>query len=97
MVADVVILGHGYQQAKHSWLPLAHLFEGSGEDQGHWTDRLQKLYDDRLDAIATKKSSFNQPLAPPKWCEKLCRYPDCRRASKQLEEWSKDFLVQHMK
>lgn len=98
IVSNLGRTGHGTQQTKLSWFPLAHTYEGSGENVGRWTDHLNDMYEGRVKSITKGDSSrgFHTPLSPAKWRDRLRGYPVGRRAYKQLEHWAEEFLNVHV-
>ncbi|KXN83493.1 hypothetical protein AN958_01350 [Leucoagaricus sp. SymC.cos] len=87
--------GFSGQVAQLSWFPSLDMFEGSGMDSGRWTLLADDLYDKRVRSINNEEGglpNFNFPLSVMKWRDKVHGYTDARRAKKQLDKWSEDFI-----
>ncbi|KXN93019.1 hypothetical protein AN958_10000 [Leucoagaricus sp. SymC.cos] len=88
-------LGFSGQVAQLSWFPSLDIFKGSGMDNRQWTLLADDLYDKCVQSINNEKGglpNFNFPLLATKWRDKVHGYTDVRRAKKQLDKWSKDFI-----
>ncbi|KXN89733.1 hypothetical protein AN958_05273 [Leucoagaricus sp. SymC.cos] len=69
------------QVAQLSWFPSLSMFEGSGLNIHNREGGLP---------------NFNLPLSATKWRDKVRGYADARRANKQLEKWSREFIEDHV-
>ncbi|KXN93408.1 hypothetical protein AN958_00327 [Leucoagaricus sp. SymC.cos] len=91
--------GFNGQVAQLSWFPSLSMFEGSGLDNGRWTLQADDLFERRIQSIHNKEGglpNFNAPLSATRWRDRVHGYADARRANKQLEKWSKDFIEDHV-
>ncbi|KAF9440783.1 hypothetical protein P691DRAFT_767257 [Macrolepiota fuliginosa MF-IS2] len=68
------------QTVKLSWYPLAYIFDGSGEDVGHWTDHNKMLWE-----------KWNKSILNPNQ-DKLWGFGGSQCSMKQVEAWSKEVL-----
>lgn len=83
---------------KLSWYPLVSTYEGSGEDQGRWTPHAEQLYKKRKESLLSDdvRNNLSIPIGATKWRDKLRGLADARRATKQVEGWSKKFLEDNL-
>lgn len=83
---------------KLSWYPLVPTYEGSGEDQGRWTPHAEQLYKKRKASLldVNVKNNLSVPVGAKKWRDKLRGMADARRAMKQVDVWSNNFLKDNL-
>ncbi|KAF9440479.1 hypothetical protein P691DRAFT_687540, partial [Macrolepiota fuliginosa MF-IS2] len=90
--------GRGNQTSKKSWFPLLHVYEGSGEDHGRWTESIDTIYTNRVGAISGSRpnAAFHKPLTSTMWRPRLRGTLDGRHAVKCREELLREFLSLHI-
>ncbi|KAF9440098.1 hypothetical protein P691DRAFT_688711 [Macrolepiota fuliginosa MF-IS2] len=90
--------GRGNQMSKKSWFPLLHVYEGSREDHGRWTESIDTIYTNRIGAISGScpNAAFCELLTSTMWRLRLRGTPDGHRAVKHWEELLCEFLSLHI-